>query len=652
MSKAYDNVSNLRGLPQARNVKTFGAVGDGVTDDTAAWQAALDAGGLIYAEGVFLITAKLMATKGGTRIIGPASPWANENYNGKSCTLRAGPSLSSDFLIQFSNEAAILADTFPALRSVGMENVGIDLQTHAPDCGGLCVRGAYDASAFRNINIVGVALGRIGLFVGPGLDVGPTGSGRAPTQTATFENIWSLKRAGASTTPAMQLYRLQECTMINCKAGHTSATEAACKIIYCATLSLISHSFVNASGYGLDIVAERGVCYGLDIANPLFENCLNTVRTRSNETYMFGTITSPPAIGSIVQQPADGSTATGIVYQGTSIGVYVVNQTGAFTTGTLYNASGASIGTVSSIEYRGNRAIALTNPRTIGGPTVGSAAGGDFKALINSRIDLPDDDAQAFVHAYTTNNTAFNNIFTAPRFTNMVGAGRFNEVRGVAELTFVYEGTPETAQWPFINNLFYLVAASSGGTQGVPSSVRRVTLIRPQATGGFIEVLGLGITVEPYPAATQFLIYGGGITFYRIDSTTWGIEKVWGNVIAKDIWRLSLAPFTRAYTAASFAADNNTFMGGTITNTGATGTVTANMSVYGTAVFLGTQFTVRRIASYAFRVKPDAADTILGASAAGKYMELGSDNAFATLEVVAPNTYQIIASAGTITYEP
>jgi len=531
MSKAYDNVSTLRGLPQAVNVKTFGAVGDGVTDDTAAWQAALNAGGLIYGEGVFLITAKLLATKPGTRITGPASPWANENYDGRSCTLQAGPGLSSDFLIQFSNEAAILANTFPALRSVGMENVGIDLQTHAPDCGGLCVRGAYDASAFRNINIVGVALGRIGLFVGPGLDVGPTGDGSAPTQTVTFENIWSLKRTGASTTPAMQLYRLQECTMINCKALHTSATEAACKIVYCATLSLISHSFVNRTGYGLDILAERGVCFGVDIANPLFENCLNTVRTRSNETYMFGTITTPPVIGDIVRQPADGSTATGLVYQGSSIGVYVVNQTGEFATGTLYNASGASIGTVSSIDYRGSRAIALTNPRTIGGATVGSAAGGEFKALQNSRIELPDDDLLSSIHTYTVDNTAHGNIFVAPRLANMAGAGRFNEVRGVAELTFVYEGTPETAQWPFTNNQFYLVSSAPNAIIGIPLNVRRVTLIRPQSTGGFIEVLGLGITVEPFPASTEFLIYGGGITFYRINSTTWGIEKVWGNVI-------------------------------------------------------------------------------------------------------------------------
>jgi hypothetical protein len=648
MSKAYDNVSNLRGLPQAVNVKTFGAVGDGVTDDTAAWQAALNAGGLIYGEGVFLITAKLMATKGGTRITGPASPWANENYDGRSCTLRAGPGLSSDFLIQFSD----LARPFPVIRSVGMENVGIDLQTHAPDCGGLCVRGAYDASAFRNINIVGVALGRIGLFVGPGLDVGPNGDGQGVTQTVTFENIWSLKRTGASTTPAMQLSRLQECTMINCKASHTSATEAACKIVFCATLSLISHSFVNEGGYGLDIVAERGVCYGIDIANPLFENCLNTVKTRSNETYMFGTITTPPAIGAVVQQPADGSTATGTVYQGTGIGVYVVNTSGAFATGSLYDANGTLIGTVTSIDYRGNRSIALTSPRTIGGATVSSAAGGDFKALINSRVDLPDDQDQSYVHTYTTDNTAFGNIFTAPRFSNMVGAGRFNEVRGVSELTFVYEGTTETAQWPFTNNQFYLIAAFSNAATGVPPSVRRVTLIRPQSTVGFIEVLGLGITVEPFPASTEFRIYGGGITFYRIDATTWGIEKVWGNVIAKNIWRVSLAPFLQKRTETTFPADSNTFMGGTITNEGATGTVTANMTVYGTAVYLGTQFTVRRIANHAFRVKPDVADTIIGASAAGKYMELGSNNAFATLEVVAPNTYQIIASAGTITFEP
>jgi hypothetical protein len=45
------------------NVKDFGAVGDGVTDDTAALQAAIDSGKKIILDGVFRITSPLLITK-------------------------------------------------------------------------------------------------------------------------------------------------------------------------------------------------------------------------------------------------------------------------------------------------------------------------------------------------------------------------------------------------------------------------------------------------------------------------------------------------------------------------------------------------------------------------------------------------------------
>lgn len=624
-------------LRETVSVKDFGAVGDGVTDDTAAIQAALDAGRRIYGEGTFLISAKLTATKEGTYLYGPAASWGNENFGGKSFRLLAATSLTADFLIEFKNPAR------PNLRSVGMENVGIDLSTNSPDCGGLAVYGAYDSSAFRNINITGVALGRVGFLVSAGTAYS-TSVRSGVTQTAIFENVWALKRrTGNSTTPAIRTWGVQECTFINCKASHASTTHAAWEVASCNTVSMISPSFVNETGYGLDIVEDIGGCEGVSFLAPLFENCLNTVRTRTIDAYLFGTISSPPAVNSVVQQPADGSTATGVVWQGAPAGVYAVVTSGAFTTGTLFNSSGVSIGTVSNIQTFGNRRITLGAGTTKGGSTVGSAAGGSFTALSNSRIELPNDNNVSFTHVYTADNSASNNVFIAPRFGNMLGSGRNNGIVGVTEQFFVYEGTPNVDLWPFTNVQFNLVS--------VPAAVRRVTIVKPQTTTTYCEIIGSGVTVGEYAASTVFRIYGGAMVLRRTGAATWVIESAEGNIVALNNWRVALRSWTQTRTS-TFAADANTVMGCTVVNTGATGTVSANMSATGAAVPLGTQFTIRRVASQSLRVTPNAADTILGASAAGKYVQLDSDGAFLTLEVMAAGIYNIVASQGTFSFQP
>lgn len=58
----------------ASSVRTYGAVGDGVTDDTAAIQDALDQGGAVYfPEGEYVINAPLKVEQGGMSLIGEGS---------------------------------------------------------------------------------------------------------------------------------------------------------------------------------------------------------------------------------------------------------------------------------------------------------------------------------------------------------------------------------------------------------------------------------------------------------------------------------------------------------------------------------------------------------------------------------------------------
>lgn len=85
----------------------------------------------------------------------------------------------------------------------------------------------------------------------------------------------------------------------------------------------------------------------------------------------------------------------------------------------------------------------------------------------------------------------------------------------------------------------------------------------------------------------------------------------------------------------------------TYTNTGASGTV----EIDAPEAFAGNRFRMVRTASQAFRFDPDGTE-IVGAGGAGKYLELGSDNAYVELTCFVDGAWVITAESGTITYEP
>lgn len=82
-------------------------------------------------------------------------------------------------------------------------------------------------------------------------------------------------------------------------------------------------------------------------------------------------------------------------------------------------------------------------------------------------------------------------------------------------------------------------------------------------------------------------------------------------------------------------------------NAGYAGGATVNLP----AATAGLQFTIVRNAAFALYVNPSGSEVIRGGGA-GKYLQLGSDGANVTLVCVVAGTWEILASYGTITYEP
>lgn len=91
-------------LAQTVSVKDFGAVGDGVTDDTAAFQNAFDASSVIYVpEGTYILSDKISLVDSSLTLYGAGTnasvlKWTNSD-GGISCT----NTTSNDNLYQFSN---------------------------------------------------------------------------------------------------------------------------------------------------------------------------------------------------------------------------------------------------------------------------------------------------------------------------------------------------------------------------------------------------------------------------------------------------------------------------------------------------------------------------------------------------------------------
>jgi hypothetical protein len=89
-------------LAERVSVKDFGAVGNGVTDDSAAIQAAINAvfprGTVVFPEGVYYINSRIYITGAGTQA---SIELIGEGTNGQASELRAGPGISNTIMVTF-----------------------------------------------------------------------------------------------------------------------------------------------------------------------------------------------------------------------------------------------------------------------------------------------------------------------------------------------------------------------------------------------------------------------------------------------------------------------------------------------------------------------------------------------------------------------
>lgn len=157
----------------------------------------------------------------------------------------------------------------------------------------------------------------------------------------------------------------------------------------------------------------------------------------------------------------------------------------------------------------------------------------------------------------------------------------------------------------------------------------------------FENSTGAGLFRE---AGNAFSLSSGGTTAMTIGGQVAFEKSVYG-----------LRSFTEARTisGAISAGINNSFQ--TFNNTGSGGTITLTLPAATTAALSGSRLTFVRTASQILRIDVDGTDTFVysgGTSAAGKYLELGSDGAAIVVLGTGLSSWTVLSEVGTVTIEP
>lgn len=250
------------------NVKDYGAVGDGVADDSDAIQAAIDAlggnkdqgGGTVWFDrGSFNITKPIVISLPGVHLRGAG---------GFTSTIRVDPALTG---------AAITYEV-PGSICRGARLTDLRIYMRGAEATALRIIGGYDNCMVENLYIDQVGGSANGVEILPP----PAESGIPVSQTFAFVNVWvsgSRRPETFHTGSAWYLQKLQEASFLACKGfGGSETSGTAWKIVDSRGLNFYGCSAAFAD-VGFSIESNTRATQGVTIDGPTLEGLSTTLKT-------------------------------------------------------------------------------------------------------------------------------------------------------------------------------------------------------------------------------------------------------------------------------------------------------------------------------------------------------------------------------------
>lgn len=195
------------------NVRWFGAKGDGSTDDTAAFIAAIATGYSVFVpEGTYITSGVLTMTSGGQMMYGSGC-----GTGGSIIKASAGWTVTTtdSSLLVMGNRASTTVVSSQCLRNIRLDCNGVSTLS------GLEVYGLRDGSTFENVYVTGNSNA-------PGIITGMAGGGTGPASGKMCEGVQFLNchvqtNEGMASTEFWRLDGIFESQLIGCKAFGSSA---------------------------------------------------------------------------------------------------------------------------------------------------------------------------------------------------------------------------------------------------------------------------------------------------------------------------------------------------------------------------------------------------------------------------------------------